>query len=288
MPEKKPISVFGATGFIGSRFCRLADLHCIPVPRESRIPQTPENVYFISTTHNYHVFEDVHQDVHTNLTVLLDVLKNLRPGESVFNFISSWFVYGETELPAHEQSICNPRGFYSITKRTAEMLLESYCRTFKINYRILRLGNIYGPGDRDVGKKKNALQYLINRMAHDEPIGLYDDGRFYRDYMYVDDAVAAIGTCIKEAPVNSIINIGSGHRTLFRDVIMQARQTLGSQSEITSMEPPEFHQIVQVKDFYMNVDKLRSLGFTPKVSIPEGIEILCQTSKTTSGNSFPQ
>ena len=39
-------------------------------------------------------------------------------------------------------------------KMAAEQLIESYCKTFKIDYRILRLSNTYGPGDRDASKKK--------------------------------------------------------------------------------------------------------------------------------------
>lgn len=285
MTSDTSVSVFGATGFIGSRFCERAHLTCIPMPRDARAPETADIVYFISTIHNFHVFTDIHLDVQTNLGVLLDVLKNLKPGHSVFNFISSWFVYGETELPAHEESVCRPKGFYSITKHAAEELLISYCRTFDIDYRILRLCNVYGPGDRGVGKQKNALQHLINCMAAHEPIGLYHDGYFYRDYLHVDDVVRAIETCIRKAPRNVVINIGSGEKVLFRQLIETAHEMLGSRSEITDLEPPQFHTIAQVKDFYMNVDKLRGLEFWPTLSLHHGLENLCQISKEHSATS---
>lgn len=276
-PSPTDISVFGGTGFIGSRFCALTHRKPLLIPRDSRIPQSSESVYFISTTHNYHVFDDVHVDVDTNLTLLLDVLKNVQPGKSVFNFISSWFVYGETTLPASETSECHPKGFYSITKRAAEQLLISYCETFHIDYRILRLCNVYGPGDADVGKQKNALQHIIRQLKANSPVQLYHDGHFFRDYLYVDDVSRAIDLCIDKAPLNRIINIGSGDKVEFRDIILMAKDILHSTSSITTMEPPEFHKTVQVKDFYMSVEPLKALGFKPQVSIQKGIEILCHS-----------
>ena len=70
-------------------------------------------------------------------------------------------------------------------------MLKSYCRTFDINYRILRLCNVYGDSDKGVSKKKNALQYLISQLQQNKDIDLYNDGMFYRDYMYVDDVCLA-------------------------------------------------------------------------------------------------
>ncbi|MBU0480476.1 MAG: NAD-dependent epimerase/dehydratase family protein [Proteobacteria bacterium] len=233
-------------------------------------------VYFISTTHNYHVFDDIHKDINTNLTVLVDVLKNLTPGKSVLNFISSWFVYGDTELPATEESVCNPKGFYSITKRAAEELLVSYCQTFGVDYRILRLGNVYGRGDAGVSKQKNALQFLIDKLVKGEPVDLYHGGHFYRDYLHVEDVADAIDLVVAKGELNRIYNIGSGEKILFKDVIDLVRECTGSSSEVNVIEPPEFHRVVQVKDFYMNVDRLKALGFNQRITFAEGIKELCQ------------
>jgi len=269
------ISVFGGTGFIGSKFQEISKKKLHLVPREDRTPISDNILYMISTTDNYNVFQNVHLDVDINLTILLDVLKNLKPNQSVFNFISSWFVYGDTELPANELSYCNPKGFYSITKRCAEQLIISYCETFNIKYRILRLCNVYGPNDKGVSKKKNALQYLISQLKSNQEINLYLDGKFYRDYMHVNDVCRAIDLCLDHAPFNEIINIGSGDKIQFQYIINLAREYTSSQSKVGTMEVPVFHQKVQVPNFYMNVDKLKLLGFKQNISIEEGIQELC-------------
>jgi nucleoside-diphosphate-sugar epimerase len=277
--SKPVLSVYGASGFVGARFCEMAQAFDIArIGRDDRAPhpRSRDILYLISTTDNYNVFDRPSLDVETNLLVLSQVLPHLDAGRHIFNFISSWFVYGETELPAHENSACRPKGFYSITKKAAEDLIVSYCETMGIDYRILRLCNVYGPGDRGVSKKKNALQYLINEMKANRPISLYHDGDFYRDYMHVDDVCRAVELCLREAPVGMAINVGSGERLRFRALIEKARELTDSTSEISAIEPPEFHSKVQVKDFYMDTSRLKALGFSPRYDIEEGLRSICR------------
>ena len=68
------ISVYGSTGFIGSRFCAMYPEETCPIPREQREPQSGEILYLISTMHNYNVFDNPHLDIDTNLKVLVEVL----------------------------------------------------------------------------------------------------------------------------------------------------------------------------------------------------------------------
>ncbi len=144
--QSEKVSVFGATGFIGGRYCKTFPNSVIKIPRESNVAMSNKILYFISTTTNYNIFDNPFLDIETNLIKLISVLEENKDKPNLeFNFISSWFVYGEQEeLPAKETSHCDPRGFYSITKRAAEQLLVSYCETFNINYRILRLCNVIG------------------------------------------------------------------------------------------------------------------------------------------------
>lgn len=275
------IDLFGGTGFIGSHFEKLYGDNIYVHPRDYVKPMTNNVLYMISTTDNYNVFTDLFIDVETNLIHLLKVLESYKNNEvlrknSIFNFVSSWFVYGKIDdLPAKETSICNPKGFYSITKKCAEDLIISFCETYSIKYRIFRLGNVYGPNDNRISKKKNALQYLIGEIKNNKDVKLYHDGNFIRDYMHVNDACRAINLCTKISAVNQIINIGSGIPQNFRELIAFAIATAKSSSKITSIDAPDFHKMVQVKDMYLDVTKLKNLGFTQDVGIFDGIrEIL--------------
>jgi nucleoside-diphosphate-sugar epimerase len=269
-------SVFGGTGFVGGNFCDCFPENVIIQKREDRKPSTKNILYFISTVDNYNVFNNITLDVETNLKVLCEVLENCKEEGTVFNFVSSWFVYGDVPLPAREEYYCKPTGFYSITKKAAEDLIISFCKTFKVDYRILRLCNVLGSGDGKVSAKKNALTYMVDCLKKDEDVFLYDEGTPVRDVMHVTDVCRAIDLVCREGKLNEIYNIGSGQPTCVGDIISSARTYLNSSSEIKSKPAPEFHQIVQTKDFWMDTTKLCELGFEQLISNDLIIKELCQ------------
>lgn len=268
------ISVFGSTGYIGSTFCRMYPDKITPVPREEKNFSTDQALYFISTTTNQSVFKDLHVDIDTNLSLFIDILSNCRDRDVIFNFISSGFVYGNDVLDYKEWYSCNPTGFYSITKRTAEQLLISYCKTFGIKYRILRIGNVYGL-DKTVTPGKNVLGYMISLLKKNKQIKLFDGGDYLKDYMSVNDVCRAIDLVIEKGEVNEIYNIASGTSQSFRSIITTARNILGSKSELIDVPMPENQKHIQVKNMTLNTEKLRDLGFSCEMSFYQGLQTLC-------------
>jgi nucleoside-diphosphate-sugar epimerase len=274
--ENKYISLFGGTGFIGSTFYSRYSDQTNLIDRNGILPVSGNKVlYMISTSHNYNVLTDPYIDIETNLLHLMKILNNCKDRNIEFIYISSWFVYGDTDLPAREDSPCKPRGFYSITKYAAEQLVASYCKTFKIDYKIIRLSNVIGKNDGKVSKKKNALQYLISEMKENRDIKLYNNGEFYRDFTHVDDVVDGIKFIIDKGISGEIYNLGSARQpTLFKDIIAYAYKEIKSTSKIESMEASDFHKIVQVESMYLDSSKLGSLGFFPSKGVYESIKEL--------------
>ncbi len=283
------LNVFGGTGFVGSEFCKTTKREVLKNDRKELGVYSPNVVYFISTVDNYNVHFDPTLDINTNLITLVKVLENYKAyiksfkSNGCFNFISSWFVYGQDSgfgvgargIP--ETDPCDPKGFYSITKRCAEQLLISYCETFNLNYRILRLANVLGPNDKKVSAKKNAVQYLLGELAQNKRVDLYDSGYFYRDYIDVRDCARAIDLVINRGELNSIYNIGNGKGIIFRDIIRYARDAMDSASEIRTIEQKEFHKKVQSShSFFMDNTKLRELGYRPDYTINQTIDNIIQ------------
>jgi|TARA_R110000751_G_scaffold23569_6_gene65099 nucleoside-diphosphate-sugar epimerase len=270
------VSIYGGTGFIGSNYVNKFEDECTIIPREERAPRSSNVLYFISTVHNYNIFDKPLLDIETNLITLIETLEKCKSREDiVFNFVSSWFVYGKTQdLPAREDSHCNPTGFYSITKRAAEQMLVSYCETFNLKYRILRLGNVYGTGDVKASKQKNALQHLISEVVAGRDINLYDGGRNIRDFLHVEDACEAINLAIKKLPTNEVTNIGSGEPQDLISIMEHVRNKVNSRSRFNFVKPPEFHKIVQIKDMYLETSKLKSAGFKQKIGTYKGVDML--------------
>jgi nucleoside-diphosphate-sugar epimerase len=265
------IQVFGGSGFVGSEFVK-QNPDCIVNARNDYRIKSGNILYMISTVTNYNVKTDPYIDIDTNLSTLMGVLEQCKELDLTFNFVSSWFVYGETEMPATEQSNCYPNGFYSITKRCAEQLLISYCETFGIKYRILRLANVAGSGDKKASPQKNALQHMINELKAGRDVNVYDGGNLYRDYIHVSDAARAIKTIMDKGEVNTIYNVGNGKPLLFKDMIEYAKELIGGEGKLNSIEIPQFHRTVQVRSMWMLSDKLKSLGYEPKYNLEAIIE----------------
>lgn len=273
------ISIFGSTGFIGNQFC--CSYGGYPVARYSNSPlPNSDALYLISTNHNYNVFDNPFIDIETNLIKLMKVLRHFKKlcPNNVFNFISSWFVYGDTDFPANEDSICKPKGFYSITKYAAEELIQSYCETFNLKYRILRLCNVYGENATNVSVKRNALQFMVEKVIANEDVELYNDGSNIRDFMHVEDVCRAIKLCVDKASENTTINIGSGIPQRFRPIIEYVKFKTSSTSKLVAVTPPDFHKTVQVQDMYLDISKLKSLGFKPSISIFTGLDRIIESN----------
>lgn len=274
------ISIFGSSGFVGSKFSEKFRYSAILIERDESSSKSDDVLYFISTVHNYNIFDDPYLDINTNLIKLIDVLEDYRKSgrTGVFNFVSSWFVYGKTtDLPAHENSPCNPTGFYSITKHAAEKMLISYCQTYGIKYRIFRLTNVIGVGDKKVSKKKNALQYMINNLKSNSAINLYNNGTSIRDFMDVDDVCDAIACCLEKAPLGEIINISNSEPHSIGELITYCKNKLKSTSEIIVVPPTDFHQIVQIDSMWLDNSKLLSYGYAAKTSVFQSLDKILES-----------
>lgn len=278
--DKKVWSVFGGYGFVGEEFCRQNREEVIRIPKESREPQTPQIINFVSTVDNYNVFDSPTLDIETNLIYPMEVLNSCHTkyGKN-FEFIqvSTWFVYGQSpssaQSPLVEDSQCNPTGFYSITARCREQLLISYCETFGIKYKIVRLANVLGSKDGKVSKKKNALQFLLKRIVMGEDVELYDGGKFHRDYTDVHDCARAIKLCVESELPHRIYNVSNGQSYQFRDLIEFAIAYAQSKSNIwEKLDKPEFHGIVQSKDIFLDNKNLKETGYIPAFTIWETIQ----------------
>lgn len=269
-----PISVYGGFGFVLGEFCKQNKDKVIRIEKDALEPQSPNILYGISTVDNYNIFDSPTLDIETNLIHFMEVLDACHKkygNKFTFTLISTWFVYGQSGLLIMDEgSQCNPTGFYSITARTREQLLISYCMAFGIKYKILRLANVLGSKDAKVSKKKNALQYLIQRIIMDESIELYDNGEFYRDYIDVRDCAQAIKLTMESPLPHTIYNISNGKPHKFRDLINFSINYSGSKSTVwEKLDKPEFHKVVQVKDSHLTNSRLLETGYIPKYSIED-------------------
>lgn len=274
-----PTSLLGA-GFVGSAYARLYPHDTTIEPRDALVPTQPDVLYSISTTDNYRPLNgDLHGDIDTNLTHLMNVLPNVRGS---FAFLSSWFTYAGGRPTgrasgARESETGRPMGFYSATKACAEMLLQSYVETARAGlidgpsgYQILRLSNVIG-NDPRAGKQKAALEHMLAKAVRGETVEVYE-GDCYRDILHVTDTCRGVRLCLERGEPNAIYNVGRGESHKLEDIIHYAIAQTGSRSRIVRVPVPAFHKVVQVPDFFMDTAKLRALGYAPQLTVWQSID----------------
>ena len=283
MKDENPIfSVYGSWGFVGNEICKDEDFkHNEGNNWEFRnkfLADYPDIVYCISTVTNYNVMDnDPLVDIKTNLEHMITTLQANRMkygNDFTFTLISTWFVYGITELPAKEDACTDPKGFYSITKRAAEQLLISYCDTFGINWRIIRLCNILGEVDTKTSARRNALQYMIKTLCEGGEINLYDDDCL-RDYLHVEDVASAIRLIARTGNFGEIYNVGGGVGSSIHHLVNKALKLSDYAGKINLVPVPVFHKVVQTGDMWLDNSKLLALGWLPKYEPEEVVERLC-------------
>jgi dTDP-glucose 4,6-dehydratase len=267
------LSLYGGTGILGSYYQAL--FPSTTIPREQLKPETKHVLYLISTTDNITYKSNPHIDIETNLVQLMRRLEACKDnGIHTFNFVSSWFVYGQSNPYPNEEAECKPNGFYSITKHTAEELIKEYCQAFKINYRIFRLGNVYGGPDAG-SHKRNALHFLINKLRNQEDV-VVETG-VSRDFIHILDACRAINFLCKNGDINCIYNVGTGVPSYLCQAVDTAKMLLNSESKIIKSNVKLTYK--QPIGFALNCDRLHSLGFQPLILFSEGIQDLCLNQK---------
>lgn len=278
----KKTSIFGC-GFIGGKYAEAYPKEVNIIPRDEIASLDNNILYLISTIHNYLPKEGkIFEDIETNLIHFMKVLGRNANEKAIFNLVSTWFVYGTGKIPAKEDYCCSPKGFYSITARAREQLLISYCETYGIKYRIIRLGNVIGVGDKKISLKKNALQHFIKELAQGRDIEIYDKSSI-RDFIDVRDVVSAIHLIMKKGETNQIYNVANGQGLYVKDLIKLAWEASGYVSKIKEIPVSDFHKLVQTSSMYLDISKIKKLGYIQRHDIRQSVRELTHYYKNEEG-----
>jgi UDP-glucose 4-epimerase len=181
-------------------------------------------------------------------------------------FASSGFLYGNTpHLPASEELPIDPITPYVVSKHAIENYLEFYRRTYGIAYTVLRYAAIYGP--RQV---TGAMADYIRKLASGGQAQIWGDGNKTRDYVYIDDAVAANLLALDVPPDHPrpIFNIGTGKETTLNAIYRKIASVLGVEAR------PVYHPDRAGEQMRYCLDNTRAreqMGWAPRWDLDEGL-----------------
>src|SRR3990167_8006555 len=170
-----------------------------------------------------------------------------------------------------------PRGVYDEAKRFAEALTMAYHRYHKVDTRIVRIFNTYGPRMRI--KDGRAIPNFIAQALKDEDITVYGDGAQTRSFCYITDLVEGIYRLLL-SDYNLPVNIGNPSEMTVKGLAEEIIRLTGSKSKITNLPLPEDDPKVRQPD----ISRARNiLGWQPRVELGEGLEKTIGYFKTKLG-----
>ncbi len=177
-------------------------------------------------------------------------------------------VYGDREpIPASEEHATLPLSPYGVSKLTGELYLAYYHMGFGLPYIALRYANVYGPRQSSKGEAGVVAIFLSQLLAGKSPI-INGDGKQTRDYVFVGDVVRANVAALESSYVGAV-NIGTGKET---DVVTICRLLQqGLQSKIEAVHGPA-KAGEQRRSCLETALAGRVLGWTPEVSLPQGLQ----------------
>jgi UDP-glucose 4-epimerase len=191
-------------------------------------------------------------------------------------FTSSREVYGDPDrLPVAESAPVNPKNSYGASKAAAEI----YCRMFDglgLETVVLRLGNVYGCGDRD-----RVIPLFVAQAAVGLPITVFGENKIL-DFIWIDDVVKTLLEAGARSVAGKTLNAGTGCGTRLEELARRIVRSVGSSSPIRVVPSRES----EVDRFVADIRNARELLDLPAPSDPlYRLEDVVKTYLATCGGA---
>jgi dTDP-L-rhamnose 4-epimerase len=178
-------------------------------------------------------------------------------------------------LPTPESSPPSPGSVYGWTKLGQEQLVSLLARATGVETAVLRLQNVFGPGQALRNPYTGVLMTFCNRALRGEGLTLYEDGEIARDFVYVDDVVSALVTAgLGKAPGRGPCNIGSGVATTVRQA---GEAIVGAAGSRSTIEVGGQFRLGDIRHAVADLTRAaKELRFRPTITFAQGVSRLVE------------
>lgn len=189
-----------------------------------------------------------------------------------FLLASTSEVYGDPQVNPQPESYwgnvnpIGPRGVYDEAKRFAEAITMAYHRVHKLDTKIARIFNTYGPRMRQ--NDGRAIPNFIIQALANEPLTVYGDGTQTRSFCYIEDMINGLYKLMLSS-ANDPINLGNPSEVSILEVAKEIISITGSRSKIDFKPLPEDDPKLRCPDI-TKAKKLLNWG--PKIPLEKGLK----------------
>jgi dTDP-L-rhamnose 4-epimerase len=191
---------------------------------------------------------------------------------------AKWDFSGPTGRPARAlphvaaETRPNPTSIYGATKLTQEHMLTAWCRAFGSRLSILRLQNVYGPGQAPQNAYTGILTLFARLAAERRVLEVYEDGAIVRDFVHIRDVVQALRLALgaKREGI-AVLDVGSGKPATIAEVARQLARLRGAPEPVICGKFRDGD--VRAASCAIEATQ-QALGYQPQVSLEAGLATL--------------
>ena len=241
----------------------------------------PEVIFNLAAeTHVDRSIEKPKDFIHSNINGVFNILEQLRKYKKKIKkdirlvHISTDEVYGDLKQKesSSEKSAYKPSSPYSASKASADHLIKSYVRTYKLDSVISNCCNNFGPGQYP----EKLIPTLIFNILNNNPLPIYGRGKNSREWIYVDDHCSAIFRIYKKGKTGESYNIGTNNNItnlnltkILLKIIKNKKIKIGKRVRIKFVKDRPGHDL----RYALNSKKIRNtLKWKPKKNFKLGLE----------------
>ena len=217
-----------------------------------------------------------------NISNVRKILDLCRKNNALHIFISSSEVYGNSlDMPVSENSVLVPVSPYGLSKIVGETYCSSFKRKYGINSIIIRLFNVYGPG-QDTNGLSWVLPSFIIKLLKNKKISIHGSGNHTRDFTFIDDTIRGIFLASVKGTYGEAYNIGTGVETSITDLGKLVIKKMNLSNDKSHFIRNRSFQIYRR---CADISKAKNdLGYTPSISLSDGVSKTISFFKLTNKN----